>query len=93
MRGKGENLEVDRLRAELAILKKSRRAITQGLDKKIKSYILRNQQLAAALTFEVVGLQEHDKGSTHWEGCEREHPRCAAIKRMQAALAVGYCDP
>lgn len=43
-------------------------------------------QARAALREELRILTEHAKYRTHYEGCERDHPACAAIKRIAAAL-------
>lgn len=44
-------------------------------------------KLLAALKAEVADLLDRNRGSTHWVGCEAEHPKCAALMRMQAAIA------
>lgn len=49
----------------------------------------RNRDLEAALRTEITAMQEVDRGSTHWKGCEMSHPRCAAVARMNAALSSG----
>lgn len=43
------------------------------------------ERLRAVIADEIKRL-DGPGGSTHWEGCERSHPRCAAIKRLRAAL-------
>lgn len=44
-------------------------------------------KLLAALKAEVADLLDRNRGSTHWDGCEDAHPKCSALKRMQAAIA------
>lgn len=44
-------------------------------------------ELEGALGVELVHLA--DSYGTHWDGCEVSHRKCAAVKRIQAALAGG----
>ena len=46
----------------------------------------RCQKLEAALQSEIDIIEHHDRGSTHYAGCELDHRRCAALKRMRTAL-------
>ena len=46
----------------------------------------RMTDLEAALQSEIDIIEHHDMGSTHYVGCELDHRRCAALKRMRAAL-------
>jgi hypothetical protein len=43
--------------------------------------------LRAALLAELDRLLAGLEGTSHWHGCETEHPRCAAVQRIRAALA------
>lgn len=45
------------------------------------------EKLLACLRAEVADLKSLMFGSTHWQGCEEAHPKCAVLKRMQAAIA------
>lgn len=45
------------------------------------------ERLMACLRAEVADLKSRMFGSTHWQGCEEAHPKCAALKRMQNAIA------
>ena len=45
------------------------------------------ERLMACLRAEVADLKSRMFGSTHWQGCEEAHPKCAALKRMQDAIA------
>ena len=45
------------------------------------------ERLLACLRAEVTDLKSRMFGSTHWQGCEEAHPKCAALKRMQDAIA------
>lgn len=40
-----------------------------------------------ALRFELGSLIKYTDCSTHYEGCDKNHRACAAIKRLRAALA------
>jgi hypothetical protein len=42
--------------------------------------------LEDAIETELGRLYASNNGSTHFAGCEKNHPRCAAILRMNAAL-------
>lgn len=44
-------------------------------------------RLKAALEFERQELVRRSEHSTHWDGCEKDHPMCAAIKRISKALS------
>ena len=80
-------LERDQLRAELAAAKYSTEENAKRLElEKIES----DRRAVGLISFihdEIRRLEESGTGGTHWEGCESTHPKCAAIKRMRAALA------
>ena len=46
-----------------------------------------------ALRIEIEDIQRRCCGATHWEGCENDHPACAAIARMRSALAATAPTP
>jgi hypothetical protein len=46
----------------------------------------RVEQLEKALQTELNELMKRNEGRTHYPGCEKEHPMCAAIGRIRAAL-------
>jgi hypothetical protein len=46
----------------------------------------RVEQLEEALQTELNDLLKRNEGRTHYPGCEKEHPMCAAIGRIRAAL-------
>lgn len=48
--------------------------------------------LRRALRIEIEDIQRRSRGSTHWEGCENDHPTCAAIARMRAAIIATSLD-
>jgi hypothetical protein len=43
--------------------------------------------LETALREEIRVIEEYRRGSTHYDGCWKEHRLCAAVKRMSDALA------
>ncbi len=42
--------------------------------------------LRSACEAALVYLDSVDRGTTHYEGCEKDHPRCALAKQLRAAL-------
>jgi hypothetical protein len=46
----------------------------------------RVEQLEEALQTELNDLLKRNEGRTHYPGCEKEHPMCAAIGRIRTAL-------
>ena len=49
--------------------------------------------LRTALQVEITDIVLRNRGSTHWLGCEVDHPKCAALARMRAALAATAPTP
>lgn len=41
-----------------------------------------------AIEDEIAALREAGGISTHFTGCEKSHPRCAAVKRLNDALST-----
>lgn len=40
-----------------------------------------------AVIGELIGIIAHvDRGTTHYEGCEASHPRCAAVLRARKVV-------
>lgn len=47
----------------------------------------RMERYEKAIQTEINTITKALTGSTHYEGCEEHHPRCAALKRLTAALS------
>lgn len=46
------------------------------------------RRLRGAIRDELRRLDKHNDGRTHYEGCEKHHPACAATWRLRAALTT-----
>ena len=55
-------------------------------DNYIEELEAKNQRLREALQEIITDLQQWQRGSTHYEGCERRHSACAVIKIARQAL-------
>jgi hypothetical protein len=53
---------------------------------RIRALVEGKRRAEEALRVELNELLKRNEGRTHWAGCETEHPMCAAIGRIRAAL-------
>lgn len=53
----------------------------------IRSLLLKLDRSRAALRQCIDAFERYERGHTHWEGCEKHHPSCRAIRAAEEALS------
>lgn len=53
----------------------------------------RIEALEAALREGVEAVAHAERGSTHWEGCEKSHVACAWVKKVERLTAERNSEP
>jgi hypothetical protein len=53
---------------------------------RIRALVEGKRRAEEALRVELNELLKRSEGRTHYPGCEKEHPMCAAIGRIRAAI-------
>jgi septal ring factor EnvC (AmiA/AmiB activator) len=81
---RAEDLETDKRQLDEYSLKVTGELIEVRADRDLLR--ARVEELEKALQTELNELMKRNEGRTHYPGCEKEHPMCAAIGRIRAAL-------